>query len=68
MPSSLSLQPVASPSPVFPEEKLVHQADDTLAASLNHVTTAASPNHGSDIKIIYLHQQAQSRTLKMFLG
>ncbi|XP_062289260.1 BRCA1-A complex subunit RAP80 [Scomber scombrus] len=35
--------PVGSPSPVFPEERLVHQADDQPAASMNHVTTAASP-------------------------
>lgn len=36
------LQPVGSPSPVFPEERSIHQAD-SQAASSNHVT-AASPD------------------------
>ncbi|XP_040006701.1 neurofilament heavy polypeptide isoform X2 [Xiphias gladius] len=42
--------PVGSPSPVFPEERPVHQADGR-AASLNHVTAASPGTTGSNCRL-----------------
>ncbi|XP_050934810.1 BRCA1-A complex subunit RAP80 isoform X2 [Lates calcarifer] len=42
--------PVGSPSPVFPEERPVHQAD-SRAASLNHIT-AASPGTNCSLRCV----------------
>ncbi|KAM7374046.1 hypothetical protein PAMP_006723 [Pampus punctatissimus] len=42
--------PVGSPSPVFPEERLVHEADDP-AASLNRVTAASPGTNGPNCSL-----------------